>query len=166
MKAPTIVTYAYLSIGAWSTQGNSESARYVADLICTSQSLLRQTDFYFSVMKRVLPQLVEVKAAYAEAGWDGYGAHPLSGESYERAIDFLESLPSSVTTPVVDADPEGYITFEWYKSPRHTLSISVGPDGDLHYAALIGPNKAHGKEVFIGQLPSNILDIMSRVEAL
>lgn len=165
MKTPAMVTYAYFSIGVWSTRGHSSSAKYIANQICDSQSLLRQSDFYFSVMKRTLPDLIEVKSTYAEEGWDGYGAHSLSNESYDRAIEFLESLPNSVATPEVDADPDGHVTFEWYKSPYRSLSVSVSPEGDLHYAALIGPNKANGKEVFNGLPPKSILDIMKRVEA-
>ena len=36
------------------------------------------------------------------------------------------------------------LLFEWYKGPRRTLSISLTAVGDLHYAALLGPNKQCG----------------------
>jgi integrase len=36
------------------------------------------------------------------------------------------------------------LLFEWYKGPRRTLSINLTAVGDLHYAALLGPNKQCG----------------------
>ena len=78
MKTQTMITYAYFTIGTWSTKGNSESAGYVSDQICYSQSLLRGSDFYFSVMKRALPDLLDVKKSYSKPSWDGYDARPLS----------------------------------------------------------------------------------------
>jgi hypothetical protein len=41
--------------------------------------------------------------------------------------------------------------------------VSITPEGDLHYAALIGPNKAYGTEVFFGEVPAGILDLIRRV---
>jgi len=54
-----------------------------------------------------------------------------------------------VSAANVGAESDGHITFEWYTSPRHILSISVSPDGKLHYAALIGSRKAYGTEDFL-----------------
>jgi len=41
--------------------------------------------------------------------------------------------------------------------------VSVSPEGDLHYAALLGPNKAYGTELFFGEVPKAILDLIARV---
>lgn len=95
--------------------------------------------------------------------WDGYGAEPVSKETARLAWNFLAALPLGMPAPAVSAEPDGHLTFEWYRSRRRTLSVSVSPDGELHYAALLGPNKAFGTEVFLGEIPKTILDWIERV---
>jgi hypothetical protein len=161
-----VITSAYLSIANSGTGGYSETARFVDERICQSQGELEKPDFYFSLMKKVYPELVELRSTAEEAGWDGYGALPITVDAYYRAAAFLWSLPNSTPVPSVSAEPDGHITFEWYRSPQRTLSVSVSPEGDLHYAALLGPNRAFGTEVFFGQAPKAILDLIQRVSAV
>jgi hypothetical protein len=52
---------------------------------------------------------------------------------------------------------------EWYRSPRRTLSVSVAPGDDLHYAALFGPSRVYGTEAFFGEIPEGILNLIRRV---
>lgn len=162
---PEMITSAYLSIGASGTNGYSESARFIAEQITLSQQDLQKPEFYFSVMKRVLSELMQIAFVGSKAGWDGYNALPISSETSRLARTFLESLPNSIPSPAVGAEPDGQITFEWYRSPHRVLSLSISPEGDLHYAALIGPNKAYGAEVFYGDVPSVIHDLIRRVYA-
>ena len=112
--------------------------------------------------------LAELRQAYIlsrEPNWDGYGALPISETTYYLALQFLDSLPLGVPTPTFGAEPDGHLTFEWYHSSRRTLSVSVGPLGELHYAALIADNKAYGTEVFFGEAPKIIVDLIYRVTA-
>ena len=95
--------------------------------------------------------------------WDGYGAAPIAGDTHWQACLFLDTLPLGTPAPSVGAEPDGHLTLEWYRSPRHTLSVSVSPEGDLHYAALLGPAKAYGTEPFLGDIPQSILDLIHRV---
>ncbi len=92
--------------------------------------------------------------------WDGYGAEPLRMETVQKARRFLDSLPLGFPAPTLGAEPDGQITLEWYQSQRRTLSISVSPEGDLHYAALLGHNKAYGTESFSGEIPKRILELV------
>jgi hypothetical protein len=56
------------------------------------------------------------------------------------------------------------LTLEWHSSPRRTLSVSITPEGDLHYAALLGPRKkAYGTEPFFDEVPKAILDLIGQV---
>jgi len=48
-------------------------------------------------------------------------------------------------------------------SRRRTLSVSVSPEGELHDAALIGPNRAFGTETFFDEVPVTIVDLIRRV---
>ena len=99
------------------------------------------------------------------AGWDGYGADAVSMDAYNAAERFIRSLPFGIPQPDLSADPDGYVTFEWRKSPRRTLLVSVRPGYALDYAALIGTAKAHGSEPFFGELPETLKALIRRVVA-
>ena len=100
----------------------------------------------------------------AAENWDGYGAAPVAQETLAQATAFLRALPLGVARPTIGAEPDGQVTFEWYASPRRTLSVSVSAEGDLHYAALLGPARQYGTEAFLGVIPSGILELIRRVE--
>ena len=67
--------------------------------------------------------------------------------------------------PSIGAEPDGQITVEWYRSPQRTLSVSISPDGELHYAALLGSAKTCGTEPFTGAVPNVVADLIHRVTA-
>jgi len=96
-------------------------------------------------------------------GWDGFDALPVTRPTYRNAIRFLESLPIGCQPPTIGTEPDGHLTFEWYRSANHVLSVSIDPKGYLYYAAILGPNRENGKEAFFGDAPENILRIIRRV---
>lgn len=97
--------------------------------------------------------------------WDGYGAQPVSRATYLKAFEFLKSLPLNCPPPSFGAEPDGELTVEWYREPKRVLSISINELGDLSYAALLGPGprRAYGSEVFWGEVPERILDLIREV---
>ena len=97
------------------------------------------------------------------AGWDGYGANAVTAAAVADARAFAEALDSSLFVPEVSAEPDGVLTFEWHRSTRQTLSVSVHGSGVLHYAALLGAARAFGAEPFIGKVPKAIFDLIDRV---
>ena len=99
----------------------------------------------------------------APPNWDGYGAAPVSPASVGAAKRFLDTLPLGMPGPSVGADSDGQITLEWYAGPRQMISVSVGPDGFLHFAALIGAATRYGREPFLGQTPQGILELIHKV---
>jgi hypothetical protein len=108
-------------------------------------------------------QLPDVWDECSQRGWDGYGANPISEDTYLLAKRFLRSLPLGVPTPSIGAEPDGCITVEWRPARRRTLSVSVSPDGDLYYAALLGPEKVSGAAPFYDEAPRAISDLIRRV---
>jgi hypothetical protein len=110
-------------------------------------------------------ELSQVFEECREPSWDGYGAQSVREETYDLAHQFLAALPLSTPVPSIGAEPDGHITVEWYRSPQRTLSVSISPDGDLHYAALLGLTKAYGTEPFVGEVPKIISDLIHRVAA-
>jgi hypothetical protein len=115
-------------------------------------------------MTAATEEVAAISQECSSGNWDGYGAAPIGEETLFQACSFLEALPLGTRAPSVGAEPDGHITFEWYRSPRRTLSVSVSPESDLHYAALVGPAKAYGTEPFLGEVPQVILDLINRVE--
>jgi hypothetical protein len=97
------------------------------------------------------------------SNWDGYGAQPVLFETYEKAKRFAQSLPFGIPAPEVSTEPDGEITFEWYASPTRVLSVSVGPNNELTYAALFGASRAYGTEVFHDEIPEVVLSHIKRV---
>jgi hypothetical protein len=107
---------------------------------------------------KVFEELLKIFEECREPNWDGYGAHAVHEETYHLARQFLGALSLSVPVPSIGAEPDGHITAEWYRSPQRTLSVSVGPDGDLHYAALLGSERICGTETWRARIPQVLRD--------
>jgi hypothetical protein len=160
MTATALITF-----GGPATTGASDAARFVA---CQAEGVRRRLQSSYALGRLnqgIFDELFTVAEAAGGAGWDGYGAEPVSPEAYAKAYRFLESLPLGTPRPAITAEPDGQIAFEWYVSSYRTLSVSVSADGDLHYSALLGPNKAYGTEAFFGETPRAILDLILRLYA-
>jgi hypothetical protein len=112
---------------------------------------------------RLWNDLFEVSEVAGEAGWDGYGAEQVGPEVYLKAYEFIESLPSGIPLPTITPEADGHIAFEWHTSLRRTLSVSVSPEGNLYFSALLGPDSQYGTETCSGELPKPILDLIFRV---
>ena len=93
-------------------------------------------------------------------GWDGHGALPVEQETYRAAYCLIDSLPLGFPMPSIGAEPDGQLTMEWRKSPRRVLSVSIDPEGFLHYAGLFGMNKRFGTIVFFSNAPDELLQLV------
>ena len=162
MEAARLSTLSGGYSAVFSTRGNSAEASYVASQINQGRQRLQES-YSLNRLKDVLGQLDEVADECGSPNWDGYQAAPVTHDAFKQTYYFLEALPSETPLPSVGAEPDGHVTLEWYHSPQRTLSVSVSPEGELHYAALIGPNKAYGTEVFSGEVPPSILQLIRRV---
>jgi hypothetical protein len=160
MAASTILTF-----GSVTTQGASDAAQFVAAEAERGRWHLQDSYSFGLGGKGVFSELYSVANSCLVGNWDGHGAAPVSADVYALACQFLRALPLGIAAPSVGAEPDGQLTLEWYRSPRRLLSVSVSPEGDLHYAALLGPSKAYGTEAFFGDVPRTILDLIHRVQA-
>jgi hypothetical protein len=113
----------------------------------------------------VFEELFKTFEACRQPNWDGYGARPVREETFHLAHQFLTVLPLSIPLPSIGAEPDGHITVEWYRAPQRTLSVSISPDAELHYAALLGSDKTFGTEAFTGAVPKVVADLIHRVTA-
>ncbi len=157
---------AIISIGGAPTQGASETAWFVADEAEKGRCRLQDSYAFGMAGKGVLSELLQTVRECCDSNWDGYGAEPVSEITFRVAQQFLNVLPLGISAPTIGAEPDGHLTIEWYRSPRRTLSVSISPEGDLHYAALIGTAKAFGTEAFFGEAPRAIVDLIHRVMAV
>jgi hypothetical protein len=114
---------------------------------------------------RLRGALLELVRQCSRADWDGFGAEPVSDKAYELARRFVAMLPDTIPMPSVGTEPDGHITFEWYRNPDHVLSVSVGADGSIYYAALLGKKRRSGTEPFNARMPTEILQLARRVKA-
>ena len=145
--------------------GASEVAGFVARQRQESRRQLQSSYILGQQAKGSINELYQVFEECRLANWDGYGATPVSVLAFQLAYEFLEALPLGTPAPSIGAEPDGHITLEWHHSPRRTVSISVSPEGDLHYAALMGASKAYGTEPFFGEAPKEIMDLIHRITA-
>lgn len=149
--------------GLSGSRGNSETAKFVENETQQGRRQLQESRVLGLRGKGAFDDLSQVYADCLEPNWDGYGAMPVSEATYRLAYQFLEALPLGAPVPSCGAEPDGHLTLEWHRSPRWTLSISVSPEGELHYAALLGTRKAYGTEPFFGDAPRTIMDLIQQV---
>jgi hypothetical protein len=156
---------ALLSYGAPASQGFSETARLVEELAGAGRRHL-DNSFTFGLRDHgSYEALFSISEECREANWDGYGAEAVSVAAYRLAYRFLESLPLGVPAPSVGAEADGHLTLEWYRSTDRLLSVSIGPEGVVYYAALLGASKRSGTEPFHGEVPDDIVRIIRRLFA-
>ena len=146
------------------TAGVSATAKQVAEAVARDQQRLRES-IMIGLDSAVFDELAAVFEECSQSNWDGHGALPVDRDTLRAAYCFLEALPLGTRAPTVSAEPDGHLALEWHQSLRRTLSVSISPDGELHYAALLGPNRAYGTEAFLGDVPNTILDLIQRVYA-
>jgi hypothetical protein len=150
-----------MTCGRWnSTRGESEAAIYIAEQARKRWEEVKQTHSVGGSVASAVEELFDVASSAAEPNWNGYGAAAVSHDTYRHAYCFLDSLPLGLPVPSVGVEADGQLTFEWYRNPSRTLSVSVSADGDLHYAALIGLKKEYGTEIFIGDFPDRFVNLL------
>ncbi|CUQ66312.1 hypothetical protein [Candidatus Nitrospira inopinata] len=155
-----------LSYGAAPTRGAGPEARFIAKQSEEGRRRLREAHSIGLGAERAFEELFVVARECETRNWDGHGATRVSAEAIAHACRLLSALPLGIPAPSVGAEPDGHVTFEWHRSPRWTLSVSISPEGDLHYAALLGSSKVYGTEPFFGETPSRILELIRQVSLL
>ncbi len=108
-------------------------------------------------------QLIDVFQQCSQPGWDGAGSDAVERATLEIAWHFLRSLPTAYRTAAISGEPDGHINLEWYVHPRRILTVSINPNGILHWAALIGAEDPRGSCPFYGEAPRTLLYWIGRV---
>jgi hypothetical protein len=145
------------------SRGTSETARFILKQTESGLDLLKSSLTFGIFGKKAFDDLSLIFEECQRANWDGYEAEPVSEDTYQLASQLLKALPLGTSMPDIGAEADGNLTMEWYRSPRRTLSVSISPEGELHYAALIGASKAYGTEPFFGEVPEAIMSLINRI---
>ena len=165
MTLPAEITLSVaLASGSIASRAASPTACYILDASRQTREHLHKS-LYLGLGSEVFKELFDVSENCKQLGWDGDSAEPVSHDTFLNAFRFLESLPLGIQKPSVGVEPDGHITLEWYRSPRHTLSVSVSPDGFLYFSALLGLQKTNGTRVFFGDVPKIILELIGQTYA-
>ena len=110
--------------------------------------------------QEALDELAEIWNECQSPGWDGYDAVPIEQDTLRDAYMLIESLPLGFPRPSIGAEPDGQLTLAWRTLPRRVLSISVDPDGFLHYAGLFGLSRRYGTLAFFSTAPRELLELV------
>ena len=144
-------------------EGASPEAQYASSMIRKQRQYMGTSNSLG--VPAAIDELVSVWNECRLPNWDGAGALPIELDTFRQAKWFLECLPLGTRSPSAGAEPDGQLTLEWYRSKRRTLSVSITPDGELYYAALLGHTRRYGTEPFFGEIPRSILDLIHEVFA-
>ena len=111
----------------------------------------------------VRKSLLDIFRECSEVNWDGYGAKPITSETYFEALRFIDLL-EGLDPPDIVPEPTGKIGLEWRKGDRSIYVIALGGKNVISYAGLFGPgNETHGTENFPEHIPETIIEHFNRL---
>lgn len=146
---------------AIASRGSSSTAAYIDQVDYENQLNLTRT-----VTFSKQPAIDELATTWEECrapNWDGYDAYPVKEETLNYAYAFIQALPLGFPLPSVSAEPDGYLAFDWFRSPYWTISVSVSPEAVIYYAALLGDSDPRGSELFLGEISKRLLTLIKEV---
>lgn len=107
--------------------------------------------------------LSELYRECSQPDWDGYGAKPVTEDSYAEAQRIIDALPSWLPAPEIVAEPSGDIGFEWYKEKGQVFALSVGGRHRIIYAGIFAGDKEHGSVYFEETMPLVIMQHLRKL---
>jgi hypothetical protein len=104
------------------------------------------------------------KRIFGLATSDSEGVEKLELFTIFNALELVNLLPTRLPIPEVDIDPDGEISFEWYRSSNKLLSISIGQDGRLAYAGRLGLKRISGIDYLGEQFPNELAAFIEKID--
>ena len=121
------------------------------------QRNVRRTEQSYIQRQRQIA-LTEAFRDCSEPDWDGYGAAPANDLSMWWTKQVLAAFPGRLGVPGIAFEPDGDAGLEWWRAPTRVLSVSVGRNGELRYAARLNAARIIGTEMFADGLPKRLAD--------
>jgi hypothetical protein len=114
-------------------------------------------------LNEALTSLFEIYEECSIEDWDGYGAVPVTPETFAEAKRIIDLLPSSIQMPEMVGEPTGEIGFEWRGRPGRIFVMAVSGRHRITYAGIFDGNKTNGSEHFEETLPSVVIEHLRRL---
>ncbi len=118
---------------------------------------------YLEPYRVALRELESVVSGSLESDWDGYGGKEVDFHSFVNAVKFIKALPMSLLNLEIGIDPDGEVSLDWYGEGNSSVTISIGPNDELTFAARFGQARVYGVEHFEDEIPRAILEHLSRL---
>jgi hypothetical protein len=131
-------------------------ARLLKELHCTLQ------DSRSIGVQALVDDLAALAEECSEPGWDGYEARPIDARSIANAEQFIDALGFGVRHPSLGANAKGWVTMQWGRSARWTLSLAITDDGWIHWAMLFGSERSSGTTPFAGRISKDLRELINR----
>jgi hypothetical protein len=120
----------------------------------------------FSLPESVLNELSDIESECRFDNWDEEDASKVAKTTISKAKELLLSLPKALQSPDIEAEINGSISFEWYKTNKLVFVVMINELGVLKYAGLFGPiERRRGTSYFDGFIPEDILAMIKKVYA-
>lgn len=113
--------------------------------------------------RQTISNLAGLMAECSQNGWDGYDAPSIADETVSNAVEFIRTIPLSVSLPEISATSAGDITFEWARTAHRIVTVAVGETGEIHYASLIGLKKNFGSYPLNGNFEPELQNLIESV---
>ena len=84
-------------------------------------------------------------------------------DSYLKAQQVIAALPHDIPDPVIEIDPDGEVSLDWWRGSRQCLSLSISGEGRITIAGLLGHEQVRERAPFIDQMPTTIISQIRRV---
>jgi len=150
----------YANLAAWDERQRMVSSMRVGP---EAKSSLQHSRSYTGNRRwQVVSELWRLFEECHTDGWDEYGAKGVAVEAFKVGLEFVEKLPLFVDNPEVGADPDGDVSFEWFKSDDTVLTLSINSERKIAYAGAFGQERPRGIENFGSDIPSAIRVYLSK----
>lgn len=130
------------------------------------QEIQVNLDQAYSIAKELEICLDELRAIVAECSsenWDGYDAAALDLNAVSNAHRFITALPRDLPYPEIGAMPDGDISLDWDFGPRKTLTVAIGSQSRLAYAAIDTDEEWSGTFTFTATIPKTLIRAITNI---
>ena len=87
----------------------------------------------------------------------------VSLSSFNNALEFMKSLPTTLPLPVVVVESDEEIGLDWDEDPQAVVSLTIDSSDRIGFAALFGREPLYGRVDYIRGLPETLHFVLARL---
>ena len=125
----------------------------------------RLFQLHYPARERLAQELTSFLDPQVATSWLGASSKGADFPAVQAGLRFLALLPPTYLANIELApEIDGAIGLDWYLNPEKQLSITLSANGELHYAAIVGPiERASGRLLFDDSIPEEIARLLGRI---